>query len=512
MGKRGLLVATGAGVLTSLVVLVSTRHGIGANGTDSVAYLTMADDVAAGRLPYPTVVGVPATHLPPGWSVVVGAISAVLPGAGALSAARGLNVVLAGLLPVAVFMAVRARASRPTWLAPLLALVIATSYPLIELASRAIVEALFLVLLVATLLAIDRLDRLPSRQGVALATGLLSALTIVRFVGAAALVPLVLVVWTTTATWRQRMAWSTGVAAIALSPTIAWYLLAPGSLENAHLRGDRRAGLAEAVHSVEEAGITLVRGEFLPSVVQLLVGVALLSAPAVAVLVTGRMLEPERPWRPRSAALVRTLGLGPWLWFLGVYTVLVVIQRWDIDREVISRYWLPYWVVTVVVLGRCLSRWSEASGSAARRVMGATAAVLVALAAYNLAEVAVFTRDNARDGVTLNALRYQRSAALDALAEGAPSLVLTDHVQLAELQLYARDALVPIERVSCRVEAVDTLVARVERAQADGVEPAIALLRRCRDGGFTKALLAALDGAEVVREPGIGVVIRPIGR
>ena len=505
---RGLAVAACAGVVTSLVVLLSTRHGIGANGTDSVAYLTMADDVAAGRLPYPTVVGVPVTHLPPGWSIVVGALS-MLPGLDALAAARLLNVVLAGLLPVAVFLAVRARSGRASPLPALLSVAIATSYPLIELASRAIVEPLFLVMLVATLAAIDRLGRTPSPRQLVLAAALVSALTLVRFVGGAALVPLLFVAWGMPATRWRRLAWSAAVGAITVAPTAVWYLLAPGSVENAHLRGTQRAGLSKAVQSVEEAGITLLRGEFLPAAVHLLVGVALLIAPVGAVIATAQMLEPGRRWRARSVALVRSLALAPWLWFLAVYTALVVVQRWDIDREVISRYWLPYWVVSAVVLGRCLSRWTDAVGSTARRLVPATAAALIALAAYNLAEVAVFARENAREGVTLNAVKYQRSEALDALADGAPSLVLTDHVQLAELQLYARDALVPIERVSCRIETVDALVVRVERARTAGEAPAVALLRRCRDDRFVAALVTALEGAQVVRESGIGVVIRP---
>ena len=504
---RGLVVAAGAGLLTSLVVLAATRHGIGANGTDSVAYLTMADDVAAGRLPYPTVVGVPVTHLPPGWSIVVGVLS-WLPGLDALGAARALNAVMAGLLPIAVFAAVRSPADRPRWMAPVLAVVIATSYPLTELASRAIVEPLFLVGLVIALLTIDRLGTPPSARRLLVAAALVSALTLVRFVGAAALLPLALSVWRTAEPARRRLARIAGVGAIAVAPTLAWYLLAPGSIENAHLRGDQRAGVAEAVQSVEEAGITLVRGEFLPSVVQLLVGGALLSAPLVAVLATGRRLEPNRSRWAGAGSLVSSLRLGPWLWFLGVYTALVVVQRWDIDREVISRYWLPYWVVTAVVLGRCLSRWSVRAGSAGRRVPQVAAGLLLGLAAYNLAEVAVFARDAGREGLTINALRYQRSEVLDALADGAPSLVLTDHVQLAELQLYAREALVPIERVSCRIEAVDALVTRAERAVGQGEAVDIVLLRRCRDEAFVDALLGDLRGAELVREPGVGVLLR----
>jgi hypothetical protein len=508
---RHLLVVAGAALFSSLAVLVSTRHGIGANGTDSVAYLTMADDVAAGRRPYPTVVGVPPTHLPPGWSLVVGLIVGIVPSAEALPVARALNVVFAGLLPLVIYAAVRHRSRRSTWIPALMAAVVATSYPLFELASRAVVEPMFLVLLVASLLAIDRLASVRTSAWLLVTSVLVGALILTRYVGAAALLPLGLVVIRIRPGWPLRLGWLGVVGLIAIAPTAAWYLLEPGSPESAHLRGDERAGLEELVLSIREAGITLVRGAYLPSVVQVAIGLALLSVPVVAVIVTGRAIGPDLPWRRRATDLVAARGLGPWLWFLVAYTPLVVLQRWAIDREIIARYWLPYWIVSAVVLGRCLIEWAVPARATWRRAIGVATASLVLLAAYNVVQVAITARSNARDGVTLNAVRYQESVALDALGEGDLDVILTDHIQLVEFQMYARGALVPIERLSCRVDRLDALVEDLEAAVALGDRPAVAVLRGCRPGTFVEELLARLDGAVVVRDPDLGVVIRPAG-
>lgn len=500
-----------AAVLGSLVVLVSTRHGIGANGTDSVAYLTMADDVAAGRMPYPTVIGVPPTHLPPGWSVLVGALMAILPGVDALSGARFVNLVFAGLLPVAVYAAVRYRARGRTWLPALLAVVVATSYPLFELASRAVVEAVFLVLLVGSLLAIDRLAHRRSSAGLLVAAALISALTLTRFVGIAALLPLGLTILTITPTWGRRLVRLVGVSLIVVVPTLAWYLLEPGSPQSSHLRGDTRAGLDELVLSVREAGVTLVRGAYLPSTVQVVIGLAMLATPIVAILLTSRAVAPGVPWRPRCLDLVLARSLGPWLWYLVGYTAIVVVQRWDIDREVISRYWLPYWILSGVILGRCLIEWALHSHPSWRRGAWLATVGLLLLASYNLVQVAISVRENARDGVTLNAVRYQESVAFDTLEDAQPGVIHTDHVQLVEFQMYARDALVPIERLSCRPETIGALVDELTAATARGERPAVAIVRRCRDDAFVDQLLAQLDEEVVVRDPDLGLVILPGG-
>ena len=510
--RRELLVVAAAAACSSLAVLVSTRHGIGVTHTDSVAYLTMVDDVAAGRMPYPSGNGVSfsPTHFPPGWSLVAALIVALVPGIDALAAARALNVVLAGLLPIAVYVAVRSRSTRPTWIPPLMAVVVATSYPLMELASRALSEAQFLVLMVIALLAIERVARVRSMASLFLASVLVAALTLTRFVGIAALLPLCLAVFAITPRWVQRLTRLGFVALITVVPTLVWYLLEPGSSENFHLKGDQRAGLEQLLHSVREAGVTLVRGDRLGDAVHFLTGLALLAAPIVAILVTSRSIAPSIPWRRRTSDFVASRELGPWVWFVLAYSAMVVVQRWLIDREVIARYWLPFWIVTVVVVGRCLIDLAALERPTCRRAVRLASASLLALAAYNLAAVAVTVRSNARDGVTLNAVRYQESETLDALADADLGVIYTDNTYLVEFQMYARGVLVPIERLSCQVPAIDALVEELESATRGGTPPAIALLRRCRrEGAFVDELLDRLDGAIVVRDEELGIVIRP---
>ena len=107
----------------------------------------------------------------------------------------------------------------------------------------------------------------------------------------------------------RRLGWLAVSTTIVAAPTVVWYLLAPGPLENAHIRGDRHAGLSQLVQSIREAGVTLVRGEFLPSVVQIAVGLALLALPVVR----GPAHEPgPRTGRALAAAGERPrVGEGP---------------------------------------------------------------------------------------------------------------------------------------------------------------------------------------------------------
>jgi hypothetical protein len=229
------------------------------------------------------------------------------------------------------------------------------------------------------------------------------------------------------------------------------------------------------------------------------------------VLVSGAHRAGAEPRLRRAAAYASRRGLGPWLWFLAAYTGLVLVQRWGINREVIARYWLPYWTITVVVVARCLA--GVAAGDPRRRrstalVMGP---VLLLLASYNLAQSAVTARENAQDGITLNAVRFQDSTLLDALADRDVDIVYTDDTYLVEFQTYARGALVPVERLSCRTETVDALVEQLRTVQAAGETPAVAIVGRCRAGALVEELLARLGGAEVVREPGLGVLILSAG-
>jgi hypothetical protein len=210
-------------------------------------------------------------------------------------------------------------------------------------------------------------------------------------------------------------------------------------------------------------------------------------------------------------AYVRARGLGPWLWFLVAYTAVVVVQRWGINREVIARYWLPYWIVVAVLVGRCLVDWTVHPGRGWRTAVAAAWVSLLALAGYNSAQVATTARSNAQDGITLNSVRYQESDLLGALATGDLSVVHTDDTYLVSFQTYARGALVPVERLRCHVELVDAFIADLRADASRGDVPAVAIIGRCRNTPFADELLARLDGARVEREPGLGVVIWPDG-
>jgi hypothetical protein len=407
---------------------------------------------------------------------------------------------------------VRRHARPGSWLPVVAAGYVAASYPLFELASRAVTEPMFLTLLVGTLLAIERYRSARSTTWLVVAAASVGALTLTRFVGVAALVPLGLAVLTATTSWPRRVGTAGIALLVAVLPTAAWYLLAPGSLATSHLKGGERAGLDQLLLTLEEAGTTIVRGVFLPSAIRYVTGLALLLAPIVAVAIASGAHRPVAESRARRAmSYVTSQGLGPWLWFIAAYTGLVLVQRWGINREVIARYWLPYWTVTVVVAGRCIDDVVAGPPRTRRLAIGVLGPLLLVLASYNVAQSAVRARENAQDGITLNAVRYQESAVLGSLADGHVDRVHTDDTYLVEFQTYARGAVIPVDRMSCRVETVDALVAQLAEEQAAGGTPAVAIVGRCRAGDFTDALVAALDGAAVQHEPGIGTVVVPAG-
>ena len=279
-------------------------------------------------------------------------------------------------------------------------------------------------------------------------------------VALAALVPLGLAVLTAPTSWRRRAGTACIALLVSVLPTAAWYLLAP-IMAVAIASGAHRSGAESRAR--------------------------------------------------RAASYGTSQGLGPWLWFIAAYTGLVLVQRWGINREVIARYWLPYWTVTVVVAGRCVDDVVAGAPRTRRLAIVVLCPLLLVFASYNVAQSAVRARENALDGITLNAVRYQESAVLGSLADGDVDHVHTDDTYLVEFQTYARGAVIPVDRMSCRVETVDALVAQLAEEQAAGGTPAVAIVGRCRAGDFTDALVAALDGAAVQHEPGTGTVVVPAG-
>jgi hypothetical protein len=499
-----------AGLLGSLAVMVSTRRGLGVTPTDSLAYLTMADRVASGDWPYPTIVGVRSTHYPPGWSFVVGALAGVLP-RDSMEVGRLVNAALVAALPLTVYGALRARAARWPWIAVLVGVYVAASYPLFELGSRAVSEPLFLVLLVPALVAIERAARTGSGRQVVVASVLVGALTLTRFVGLAAVVPLGLAVLSTSPTWAERAKRLGLVAVLAVGPTAAWYVLAPGSLASTHLSGRDPGGLDQLLVTIKNAGATLGRGVFLPAPIRYGLGLLLLAAPLVLVVVSRDRAPGPDPWLRRVRGSIRSLGAGPWLWFLVVYTALVAVQRWSGGAPILARYWLPYWIVSVVLFGRCLLDWASRAGRGWQTAVRAGCAALAVLALYNAAQVVSTARSNAQDGITLNAVRFQESALIRSLVDARPDVIYADDTYLPSFQTYANGRLVPVHRISCHVEDLDDLMADVDAALERGERPVVGLFGRCRDGTFEEALRERFDEARVEAEPGVGVLLWPEG-
>lgn len=176
-----LLIAVGA----AAVFWQTTRWGIGL-GSDSLAYIGGARNLLAGD-GYTRTTGayeqVPITHFPPFYSLSLAAIGRLL-NLDPLQAARPWHAALflAGALLTALAFALMAR--RP-WMAPLGAVLFAANPVFFETFAWGLSEALYLVLLLASLLTMAAYLRHRSRPILILAAALIALIYLTRYAGLA---------------------------------------------------------------------------------------------------------------------------------------------------------------------------------------------------------------------------------------------------------------------------------------------------------------------------------------
>lgn len=499
---RLVVLAIGAlGLVGALAVLTATASGLGVS-PDGVSYLSLADEFRTDGSPYPVLAPSP-THYAPLWPVLVGGAAAVTDADDLLGVGRYLNAILAATIPALVFLAVRRSPAAPAWWSVVAAAVVTFSFGLFRLSARALTEPLFIVLMLATLLLLEVGAHRRSRAFLIGAAAVAAMTVLTRFAGAVLLVPIVVVAWRCAPTIRRRVVDIATVTVVTLAPTALWALAAPRTTTSGHLDAATHGGLDEVVDSIVEAGHALVAP---PSTgfadpLYLILGIVTLAAPFVAAAVL--------VWRRSSndsgsdASRLRTLdssGLLVWLGLLVAYTALIAAQRWWIDREIIDRYWVPYVVITVVVVARVVADIGLLRTVRTRRIVVAIACLL---AVVNVALVMSFVVERVDRGIELNEARYQDTELFDLVAESGVDEVITDSTRLVELHLVLLDETdVVVRDVGCQWSGESNAVAMAEASTG----PTAVVLTDVCDRESTRVALADIPGVEVISDPEVGTV------
>jgi 4-amino-4-deoxy-L-arabinose transferase-like glycosyltransferase len=281
---------------------------------------------------------------------------------------RVLNAVFAGLVPLVVyFSALRADRSNRL-MAILAAATVALSYPLFRLSVRALTETVFIVLALIVLILLERQLNRPRFRLLIGAAALCGLLVLVRYVGIAILVPLIVVAWRSYDAWRRRIALVILVTAVAVAPVAAYNLNAEKQAWSSHLSStEDGSGLRlDVMRSAREAGLAVV-GPNSPASHFALVGMGIVAlfTPLLAVtLLTRRECIVCQQNGGSRVGLLRPLqsvldstGTSVWLLFWMSYVALIVFERWSIHREIIARYWLPVVVIGIIILARCCTEF-----------------------------------------------------------------------------------------------------------------------------------------------------------
>lgn len=474
------LLAASVGAL----LLYATRNGLGVS-PDGVGYLLRAGAFADTGALYDSTYA-SSTHWPPGWAVTAGSLAA-LTGQPLEPLARALNVAtyVAVFLLAAKSMAGAKQAVRPLHLAA--ALFFTLTYSVYWPATFVLTETAFLVLVMLSLLMLERFER-TSRTSVLLAAAVLASCAMLyRYVGVVLLVPLIFAAARSRVTWSSRVRVAASTTAIVVLPTLVWAVSAPESSAPRHLSRRGMAGLDELKLSLEQLGVAVVRDS--PNA--LLAGIAAIVLPILALVLLAFTRE-GASLRTLWANLER-LSLMPWILFGSSYAVLIAAQRWWVGREILERYWPPYVVVALVLIVRCACDYFDRT---TRRSLLAGLAVtsFLVLTALNLIQVLTTATSSASRGLGYNTVALQESTLVGDLRDSQAQTVFTDSTAAMEYLAPGKNTLgIFSNRFEC--EIVDLEPTRQER------EPVVvAIFGRCATAAVKRELKAQLPGAEVTQD------------
>ncbi len=364
---RPLLAPAAACAAAGLLLYATRLYGPGLS-PDSVAYTATARHIAAGLgvLSYDNT---PLVDQPPLYPALLALVH--LPtGIDPLSAARGLNALLAGLT---LLVAARLLAPRVRSLA-LFALgigAIAVARPLFAVGSYSLTEPLFIFLCTLFLWLADRYAARRGLGTLLLLAGAAALATLTRYVGVALIATGgLLLLLERGAPWGRRAARAALFGVVAAAPVAAWLarnLAVAGSLMGP--RAPSRTTLAAALrYTLETLGGWAVAPDDLNDVRDVL---PMLALPVPATAADGGSEGSPRAWHPLLPAVL----------FVALYFALLLYTSTSVLYDRIGdRLLAPLFIPLLLLLVSTLDGWAHAKGERRRgRLAAAGAGLLVFL-------------------------------------------------------------------------------------------------------------------------------------
>ncbi|HSR48694.1 MAG TPA: hypothetical protein VLL77_12000 [Anaerolineales bacterium] len=442
-----LLIAVGA----TAIFWQTTRWGVGL-GSDSLAYIGGARNLLAGD-GYTRTTGayekVPITHFPPFYSVSLAAVGRLL-NLDPLQAARPWHaaLLLAGTLLAALAFALMAQ--RP-WMAPLGAVLFAADAVFFETFAWGLSEALYLVLLLASLLAIAAYMRRRARPTLILAAALIALIYLTRYAGLALILTGLLVLLVIYTGRRSDRIDVVIFLAITLAPVALLTLtntLAAGSAVNRgftwHLPeiGELRLAVRGVWEWLLPAKFLAGKDPELPPYVRAFV-VLLLSILALA----GALLVRARRAARRDSPLTFLHGLSLLAALHIVIYAVLLLANWilvDASTPVSNRILSPIYLSLLLLIGCGFALLVQSHTRPLQWLALPLALLLVFIAVDDTIDVA---RRIHAGGLGYASSNWKASPTIQAITELPPDPILTDQPDAVYL-LTGRPAFIVFGRIN----------------------------------------------------------------
>jgi 4-amino-4-deoxy-L-arabinose transferase-like glycosyltransferase len=411
---------TWAAALVAAGLVFAATRGIPGISPDSTQYLAAAQSVLAGRglETYWWREGAePLTHFPPLYPLAIAAVAAT-----GLAAERAAWLLNLALVPVAILLLFRVahRASGSARGAAAAAVAVALSPDVLLVHTMVWSEPLFLVLLLASLLAIARAMRRLTTPAIAAAGLSAGAATLVRYPGIVIVGTGVLALLATAGRRGERLARPALFAVVAALPVALW-------LVRNVLVGATATNRSLAVHPISlekwRFGLGTVARWIVPALPSRAAQVALFAVAGVA-LIALALVAAARWGVRRSAPHVtpapqrapeRRVG---WIFIAG-YAAFLVLSMTVADAltRFEPRILLPVYVVLVALVVPPAVELIARSPRGLVRLAGGAAVLLIG--STHLVSSIWFARRAHRDGLGYEA-RYWRQSTVLAAARALP--------------------------------------------------------------------------------------------
>ncbi|MCA1691398.1 MAG: hypothetical protein LC733_04030 [Actinobacteria bacterium] len=490
----------------TVAMLVVTRRGPYLSA-DGLAYVGMARNLVDGHGFTPPPGAPPLGNFPPLYPLLLAVIGFL--GPDPLTVARFLSPVLFGMTVLLVGLLCR-RVTGSLALAVTAQLLVVSGVDLLAYHSTALSEPLFLLLALATLLALTSCLARPRPRLVVAAAGLAATTCLTRYLGLAVVLTgaAALALLASGRRWGRALTF----AALALTPLVGWLAWVAAT--------EGRASNRTAVFHAPDGGYA-TRGLrsastwFLPADFSWPLRAAVAAA-AVAALVwvawrrRGRLKEAAE-----DSGAARTAGPILLAVFAVTYLAALVVDRFlfDVTGRLDSRFLLPVHVVAVILILGALARLDLLRSRAAWMAISALAGLQVAAGASWVYDAA---KDAAVRPGGFTAPAWQRSEVIAHVRALAPAVpVFTNQVDALYFHTGRTAQPLPAraEFLTGRTNQSyeDELAGMVNALGDDGMLVYFTAPPARRAFLDPPAEVAARLGLEMVVADGVGVLYRPAG-